>query len=80
MLIDVFAGRDRRSAQPRGSYHFSCSPAPGEQVELDGKLLIVTRAWHRPNICYPGAKFAILVEHEDAGAEVVIPCHDGAVA
>jgi hypothetical protein len=76
MLIDVFAGRDRRSAEPKGSFHFSRSPTPGEQVEIEGEVLIVTRAWHRPNICYPGAKFAVLVEQELADAELVVPCLD----
>lgn len=42
MLIDVFAGHDRNSAAPRGSFHFARSPKPGEHVEIDGTVLIVT--------------------------------------
>jgi hypothetical protein len=79
MLVDVLSGRDRRSARLRGTYHFARSPKPGEQVEIEGELLIVARAWHRPDIYFRGAKFAILVEHEDAGSEMVIPCNDDAV-
>lgn len=78
MLIDVFAGQDRRSAASRGCFHFSRSPEPGEQVELEGELLIVTRTWHRPDCNSTGAKFAILVEEEDAG-EPAFPCDEDAV-
>lgn len=80
MLIDVFSGRDRRSAEPRGSLHFARSPSPGERVEIDGTAFVVTRAWHRPDIYYPGAKFAILVDEQVDHAEGAIPIHDDAVA
>lgn len=78
MLIDVFAGRDPNAAASRGSFHFARSPQPGEQVEIDGTVLIVTRAWHRPDIYYRGAKFAILVADQVAYAEAAIPVHDDA--
>lgn len=61
MLVDIYSGRDRQSAQCEGSFHFSSTPAPGEQVELAGERFTVTEAWHRPDIYYRGAKFAILV-------------------
>ena len=80
MLIDVFAGRDTNSAASRGSFHFARSPQPGEQVEIDGTVLIVTRAWHRPDIYYRGAKFAILVGDPVDRAEGAIPIHDDAEA
>lgn len=81
MLIDVFAGRDGRSVASWGSYHFARSPRPGEEVEIDGSLVIVTRAWHRPDIYYKGAKFAILVD-ETVSPAVDIPVreHTEAVA
>jgi hypothetical protein len=76
MLIDVFAGRDRRSATARGSFHFARSPRPGEQIEIDGVLLVVTRAWHRPDVHYPGPKFAILVDDRASRTEESGPVHD----
>ena len=80
MLIDVFAGHDRNSAAPRGSFHFARSPKPGEHVEIEGTVLVVTRAWHRPDIYYRGAKFAILVCDPVDRAEAAIPIHDDAEA
>ena len=82
MLIDVLAGRDRRSAKSWGSYHFACTPKVGDQIEIDGAALRVTDAWHRPDIYYKGAKFVVLVDEvvgrtaahqearDDAGAVV----------
>ena len=58
MLIDVWAG-DSSSAAAWGSFHFARSPQAGEEVEIDGTVVVVTRAWHRPSIYYKGAKFAI---------------------
>lgn len=78
MLIDVFAGPDRRSAASRGSFHFAQAPKPGEKVEIDGTILIVTGAWHRPDIHYAGAKFAILIDERIGNAELAIPIHDNA--
>lgn len=82
MLVEVWAGHDHRSAAACGNYHFARSPQPGEEVEIDGTVVVVTRAWHRPSIYYKGPKFAILVEdrvgcneirpevRDDAGAMV----------
>lgn len=78
MLVDIFAGRDHCSASPRGSFHFSRSPEPGEKVEIDGEILTVTRAWHRPDVHYAGAKFAILVAAEIDRADLALPLHDDA--
>ena len=61
MLVDIFSGRDRQSALSKGSFHFSALPSPGAQLELAGERFTVADAWHRPDICYRGAKFAILV-------------------
>ncbi len=61
MLVDVFSGSDRNSAQCEGTFYFSSPPDPGEQVELAGEYFTVTRAWHRPDTSHRGAKFAILV-------------------
>ncbi|MDE8650656.1 hypothetical protein [Novosphingobium album (ex Liu et al. 2023)] len=62
MLIDVLAGRDSRSAASWGAFHFARSPSPGEEIEIDGTFAVVTKAWHRPDIYYKGAKFVILVD------------------
>jgi hypothetical protein len=70
MLIDVFSGRDRSSAQCRGSFYFSCPPNPGENVELAGERFTVAEAWHKPDGCYRGAKFAIFVEATGSPADV----------
>ncbi|AMK23050.1 MULTISPECIES: hypothetical protein [Sphingomonadaceae] len=80
MLIDVFAGPDRRTAAPRGCYHFVRSPAPGEQVEIAGEILTVANAWHTPATHYAGAKFAILVGDATIGGEPAMQCHEDAGA
>ncbi len=64
MLVDVFDGRDHNNATPTGCFHFARSPTPGEQVEINGKIQIVSRAWHQPGRCYAGAKFAILISEQ----------------
>ncbi len=61
MLVEIYSGRDRQSAQCEGSFHFSSTPAPGERMELAGARYTVTEAWHRPDIQFRGANFAILV-------------------
>ena len=61
MLVHIFLGRNRRTARSEGSFHFSNPPVPGEEVELAGVRLTVMEAWHKPDIYYRGAKFAILV-------------------
>ena len=61
MLVDIFLGRNRQTATAEGSFHFSNPPVSGEEVELAGVRLKVMEAWHRPDIYYRGAKFAILV-------------------
>jgi hypothetical protein len=69
MLIDVLAGRDSGSAAVWGSYHFAQAPQPGEEVEIDGTVVVVSRAWHRPSPYYKGAKFAILVGDPVGGSD-----------
>lgn len=76
MIIEVFAGRDRRSAAARGSFHFARPPRPGEQIEIDGVFLVVTRAWHRPDVHYSGPKFAILVDDRASRAEEIAPADE----
>lgn len=80
MLIDVFAGQDGRSAQSRGSFHFACPPKPGEEVEIEGAVVIVTKAWHRPDIYYKGAKFAILVDDAASQDGIDLKVRDDASA
>ena len=69
MLVDVLAG-DSSSPAAWGSFHFARSPQAGEEIEIDGTVVVVTRGWHRPSIYYQGAKFAILVEERVADAQV----------
>ena len=79
MLRDVFDGREHKNATPAGCFHFARSPTPGEQVEIDGKIRVVTRAWHQPSNCYAGAKFAILISDQIATpkhGEPPFPVHD----
>lgn len=79
MLIDVFNGRDHKNATPAGRFHFLRPPTPGERVELNGNILVVTRAWHQPGTCYAGAKFAILISDQipaTGTSESAFPVHD----
>ncbi|MBV1692010.1 hypothetical protein KRR38_31175 [Novosphingobium sp. G106] len=80
MLIDVLAGRDSGSAVYRGAFHFACSPKAGEEIEIEGAFAIVTKAWHRPDIYYKGAKFVILVEEPVGRAESLAEIRDDAGA
>jgi hypothetical protein len=64
MLVAVYAGIDRQSATLKGNLHFGRSPVSGDHVEVHGELLIVTKAWHTPNMHFAGPKFAILVQEE----------------
>jgi hypothetical protein len=73
VLVDVLTGPDRQSATSAGCLYFSRSPEPGEQVELNGELLTVTHAWHKPDIHYGSAKFVILLEHGNSRAGGATP-------
>jgi hypothetical protein len=64
VLIEILVGSDRRSAKSLGAFQFARPPEQGEKIELDGEMLKVISAWHRPDIYYPGAKFAALAERE----------------
>lgn len=81
MLVDVLTGPDELSATSTGNFYFARSPGAGEQIEIEGKLLRVRRAWHRPDVHFSGAKYAILVApwdpedaqtaaHDEAGSVV----------
>lgn len=79
MLVEVLTGQDEGSATPTGSFYFARSPDVGEEIEIEGKRIIVKRAWHRPDVHYAGPKFAILVDpwdncetaaHDDAGSVI----------
>ena len=61
MLVDIFSGRDRPPPLSKARFHFSAPLRHGPQPELGGERFTVADAWHRPDICYRGAKFAILV-------------------
>lgn len=62
MIVTIFDGPDRCSAEARGDFHFERTPGIGETVAFDDAILTVTRAWHTPAMQHPGAKFAILVD------------------
>lgn len=68
-----------RMPYPLAASIFCAPPTPGERVELNGKILVVTRAWHQPGTCYAGAKFAILISEQipaTATSEPAFPVHD----
>ena len=64
VLIEILVGSDRRSAKSLGAFQFARPPEEGERIELEGELLKVISAWHKPDIYYPGAKFVALAERE----------------
>jgi hypothetical protein len=69
MLVAIFSGSDRDSAKPKGAHHFARLPGPGDQVEVDGALLVVTQAWHTPDTHFAGPKFSILLQEEPSRTE-----------
>lgn len=62
MIVTIYDGPDRCSAEARGDFHFERTPGVGETVAFDDAIVTVTRAWHTPAMQHPGAKFAILVD------------------
>lgn len=59
MLVSIFKeGAGRNDAQ---NLHFETAPVEGDLVELDGKLLAVSQAWHKPDESCVGSKFAVLL-------------------
>jgi hypothetical protein len=65
MLVEVLAGPHEAAARSSGNFYFTRSPVAGEEIEIEGKLITVRRAWHRPDVHFAGAKFAILVDAWD---------------
>jgi hypothetical protein len=60
MLVTIF--KDRPDAAPESTrLHFETAPAVGETIELDGRMYVVNRAWHRPDEGCVGSKFAVLL-------------------
>ncbi|AZI36337.1 hypothetical protein NT2_12_01230 [Caenibius tardaugens NBRC 16725] len=81
MLIDVFDSRNHSDTKSIGCFHFARSPVPGEHVEIDGRVRMVTRAWHQPSIYCAGAKYAILISDQTTpinDTPLTIPIHDDA--
>ncbi len=62
MIVTIYDGPERGSAEARGDFHFERTPVVGETVAFDDVVVTVTRAWHTPAMQHPGAKFAILVD------------------
>lgn len=62
MIVTIYDGPERGSAEARGDFHFERTPGVGETVAFDDAIVTVTRAWHTPAMQHPGAKFAILVD------------------
>jgi len=67
MIVTIYDGPDRCSAEARGDFHFERTPGVGETVAFDDAIVTVTRAWHTPAMQHPGAKFAILVDSSEIG-------------
>lgn len=66
MIVTIYDGPERGSAEARGDFHFERTPGVGETVAFDDAVLTVTRAWHTPAMQHPGAKFAILVDSAES--------------
>lgn len=65
MIVTIYDGPDRCSAEARGDFHFERTPGVGETVAFDDAIVTVARAWHTPAMQHPGAKFAILVDSSE---------------
>lgn len=78
MLVEVLAGPHEAAARSSGNFYFSRSPVVGEEIEIEGKLITVRRAWHRPDVYFAGAKFAILVDAWDGEGEADTVAYDDA--
>ncbi|WP_422062285.1 hypothetical protein [Sphingopyxis sp.] len=76
MIITIYDGPDRCSAESKGVFHFERVPEIGELVVFEDTALTIKHAWHTPAMQHPGAKFAILVssaEHVAARPRGVEP-------
>ena len=60
MLVSVYKDGQGAKEDPV-RLNFETTPAVGEMVELDGQLLTVSQAWHRPDESCVGSKFAVLL-------------------
>ena len=64
MLVSIF--RDGRGPDTAPLHlHFDRPPEAGDLVELDGRLLTVSKAWHRPDEACVGSKFAVMLKAND---------------
>jgi hypothetical protein len=73
MLVAIFSGFDRESAKPKGNHYFARLPELGDQVEVDGEMFVVTKAWHTPDTHFAGPKFSILLQDELSQTELAAP-------
>jgi hypothetical protein len=64
MLVAIFSGSDREAPKSKGNHYFGRSPKLGDQVEVEGELFVVTKAWHTPDTHFAGPKFSILLQDE----------------
>lgn len=63
MLVSVFwEGIEPKPENLR--LHFETAPAVGDLVEIEGKLMVVSQAWHRPDDACVGSKFAVVLRQE----------------
>ena len=62
MIVTIYDGSDRCSAETRGDFSFERTPGVSKTVAFDDAIVTVTCAWHTPAMQHPGAKFAILVD------------------
>lgn len=63
MLVGIFKEGFDSSHEPL-HLHFENAPAAGDRVEIEGRLFVVSQAWHRPDERCVGSKFAIMLRPE----------------
>lgn len=67
MLVSIFW--EGTEPKPEGvRLYFETAPAAGDLVEIDGKLMVVSQAWHRPDDACVGSKFAVVLRQEQQSA------------
>ena len=56
MLVKIYKDNDE---EPVTNLNFEAPPKVGDQVELDGVMFKVKRAWHQPHDQWSAVKLAI---------------------
>ena len=74
MLISVFCGASRDTAEPLGNMHFLVAPEVDDKLEIDGFTRAVSALWHLPSVRSAGPKLAILVAPFQEAPEHAYKC------